>query len=245
VDSEVLPLLVLGAAVVSLLYSMVGHAGGSGYIAVMSLAGIAPAEIRPISLALNVLVASIATLQFGRTGHFSWRLFWPFALAAVPMAFLGGVLELPRRAFGVIVGIVLLGSAVNLLRRPRGSAATRPPPRLTALAAGGGIGLFAGLTGSGGGIFLTPLLLLRRWAEAPTASAVSALFILVNSLAGLAGVSASAGRLPVVALPLALAVVAGGLVGSWLGSRQLPELAIRRVLAAVLVVAGGKLLLGP
>jgi uncharacterized membrane protein YfcA len=242
-DGASVLLLVLGLAVVALLYSSVGHAGGSGYIAVMSLAGMAPAEIRPTALALNVLVASIATLQFRRAGHFSWSLFWPFALLAVPMAFVGGAFELPTRAFRIVVGLVLLVSAANLLRRPRSDAATERPSRPTALAAGAGIGLFAGLTGIGGGIFLMPLLLLRRWAHAHTAAAVSAVFILMNSLAGLAGIASSTGTFPRVALPLAVAVVAGGVLGSWLGSRRLPAVVIRRVLAGVLVVAGANLLL--
>jgi uncharacterized membrane protein YfcA len=240
-----LPLLFLGVLMVSLLYSMVGHAGGSGYIAVMSLVGMAPAEIRPTALTLNVLVATIAALQFGRAGHFSWSLLWPFALLAIPMAFVGGVLELPPRVFTFVVGLLLLASAVNLLLPLRRDAARQPPPRWAALSAGGGIGLFAGLTGSGGGIFLMPLLLLRRWAQAQTAAAVSAVFILMNSLGGLAGIASSSGALPRVALPLAGAVVFGGLLGSWLGSRRQPELAIRRVLAAVVAVAGAKLLFSP
>jgi uncharacterized membrane protein YfcA len=240
-----LSLLVFGVLVVSLLYSMVGHAGGSGYIAVMSLVGLAPAEIRPTALTLNVLVASIAALQFGRAGHFSWSLFWPFALLAIPMAFVGGVFELPPRVFSIVVGLVLLASAVNLLLPMRSDAARERPSRGSALAAGAGIGLFAGLTGSGGGIFLMPILLLRRWAQAQAAAAVSAVFILMNSLGGLAGIASSTGKLPRVGLPLAGAVVVGGLLGSWLGSRRLPELAIRRVLAGVLTVAGAKLLISP
>jgi uncharacterized membrane protein YfcA len=230
---------------VSLLYSMVGHAGGSGYIAVMSLVGMAPAEIRPTALTLNVLVATIAALQFGRAGHFSWSLLWPFALLAIPMAFVGGVLELPPRVFTVVVGLLLLASAVNLLLPVRRDAARQQPPWWAALAAGGGIGLFAGLTGSGGGSFLTPQLQLRRWAPAHAAAAVSAVYILMNSLGGLAGIASSTGALPRVALPLAGAVVVGGVLGSWLGSRRLPELAIRRLLAAVLAVAGAKLLFSP
>lgn len=240
-----LPLLVAAVFAVALLYSSVGHAGASGYIAVMSLAGLAPAEIRPTALLLNVLVATITSLQFRRAGHFSWSLFWPFALLAVPLAFVGGALDLPTRAFRVLVGLVLLASAANLLLRPPPDVVGDPPRRSVALAVGGGIGLFAGLTGTGGGIFLTPLLLLRRWARARSAAAVSALFILLNSLAGLAGNVSSTRELPGVALPLAAAVLVGGFAGSWLGSRRLPHLAIKRLLAAVLVIAGAKLVLGP
>jgi hypothetical protein len=245
VDGELLPVLVVAVLAVALLYSSVGHAGASGYIAVMSLAGLAPAEIRPTALLLNVLVASITSLQFHRAGHFSWSLFWPFALLAVPLSFLGGALELPTRAFRVLVGLVLLASAANLLLRPPPDVANDPPARALALGLGAGIGLFAGLTGTGGGVFLTPVLLFRHWARAKSAAAVSALFILVNSLAGLAGNVSSTRELPGVALALAGAVAVGGFAGSWLGSRRLPHGAIKRLLAVVLVTAGGKLLLGP
>jgi uncharacterized protein len=236
--------LALAVGVIALLYSSVGHAGASGYIAVMSLAGLAPEVIRPTALLLNVLVATLATFQFWRAGHFSWPLFWPFALAAVPLAFAGGSLALPTRAFQIAVGLALLLSAAWLLLKPRAAPAVAPPGRGTALGFGAGIGLFAGLTGTGGGVFLTPLLLLRRWSQARTAAAVSAPFVLANSIAGLAGNLSVTRALPGVALPLALAVAVGGFTGSWLGSRRLPQLAIERLLALVLGVAGGKLVLG-
>lgn len=236
--------LVLGVFAIALLYSSVGHAGASGYIAVMSLAGLAPEVIRPTALLLNVLVAAIASFQFWRAGRFSWPLFWPFALAAVPMAFAGGAAALPARVFKIAVGIVLLLSAAWLLRKPRGAAEPSAPRRSVALGAGAGIGLLAGLTGTGGGIFLTPLLLLRRWARAQAAAGVTAPFVLVNSLAGLAGNLSATRDLPGLALPLAGAVALGGFVGSSLGSRRLPHAAIERLLAGVLVIGGGKLVLG-
>ena len=229
---------------VALLYSSVGHAGASGYIAVMSLAGLAPEVIRPTALLLNVLVAAIASIQFWRARCFSWPLFWPFALAAVPMAFVGGAAALPTRVFQIAVGAVLLLSAAWLLRGPRGDAEPIAPPRPLALGAGAGIGLLAGLTGTGGGIFLTPLLLLRRWARAQTAAGVTAPFVLVNSLAGLAGNLSATRDLPGLALPLGGAVALGGFVGSSLGSRRLPRMGIERLLALVLVLGGGKLVLG-
>lgn len=230
----------------ALLYSSVGHAGASGYIAVMTLAGLAPEEIRPLALALNVVVASIASWQFWRAGHFSWRLFWPFALAAMPMAAWGGSLDVPLRLFQALVGGVLLLSAAQLLLRKPAERAPRPPSTPLALGVGALLGLLAGLTGTGGGIFLTPLLVLSGWARAPSAAAVSAPFILLNSVAGLLGLAwggAGLAALPAAFPWFVLAVVGGGLLGSWLGSHRLPGLAIRRLLAAVLVVAGLKLLL--
>ena len=240
---DLLVWLALGVAVVAFLYSAVGHAGASGYIAVMSLLGLAPAEIRMAALVLNILVASIATVQFALAGHFSWRLFWPFALLAVPLAFVGGVAPLPDAALKVLLGVVLLWSAGQLLLRPPADADAVRAPRTGALAAGGGIGLLAGLTGTGGGIFLTPLVLFLRWAPAKTAAAVSAPFILLNSIAGLGGTLATGGAVPAfVVVPLA-AALAGGLAGSWLGARRIAPAGIKRLLAVVLAIAGAKLLL--
>jgi uncharacterized membrane protein YfcA len=241
---ETLVFLAAAILVVAFLYSSVGHAGASGYIAVMSLFNLAPAGIKPTALILNILVASIATWQFWRAGHFSWRLFWPFAALSIPMAFVGGWIDLPTHAFKVLVGIVLLFSAFRFLFS--GSApddVTEEPPPLAALPLGAGLGLLAGLTGTGGGIFLTPLLLFKRWARVKSAAAVSALFILVNSIAGLLGNFGSTRSLPSYALALAAVAVVGGAVGSHLGSRHFRPVAIRRSLALVLLIAGAKLIL--
>ena len=241
--SEMLWLMTGCILVIALLYSSVGHAGASGYIAVMSLFGLAPEEIRPTALSLNILVAAITTWQFWRAGHFSWRLYWPFALPAVPMAFVGGYWNLPTEIFEILVGVVLLVSSVQLIWRPPAEGEPQPPKVPLALGTGAGLGLLSGLTGTGGGIFLTPLLIFTGWARTSTAAAVSAPFILLNSVAGLAGNVTSTQRLPEFILPLIAVVVAGGFVGSYLGSRRLPHLSIKRLLAAVLLIAGVKLIL--
>jgi len=239
---EALPLILgIGIFLIAALYSSVGHAGASGYIAVMSLLSLAPAIIRPMALSLNILVASIATLQFVRAGHFSWRLFWPFALLAVPLAFVGGYVTLPNDSFRIIVGLVLLYSAVHLVAQSSEEKPATTPPIAAALAAGGIIGLLSGLTGTGGGIFLTPLLLFMGWARAKSAAAVSALFILLNSISGLLGNVSSTKALPPFIIPLLIAAGIGGFLGSHLGSRKLASLAIKRFLAAVLLIAGVKL----
>ena len=168
---EHLPFLTLAIFGVAFLYSCVGHAGASGYIAVMTLFNIAAVEIKPTALILNILVASIATWQFWRAGHFCWRLFWPFALLAVPMAFVGGYLNLPTHAFKVMVGVVLLFSAVRFLWPPAADSVLREPSPTVAIPLGAGLGLLSGLTGTGGGIFLTPLLLFMRWARTKNAAA--------------------------------------------------------------------------
>jgi uncharacterized membrane protein YfcA len=239
-----LPWLAAGILLIAFLYSSVGHAGASGYIAVMSLINLAPTTIRPVALILNILVASIATWQFWRAGHFSWRLFWPFAILAVPLAFVGGATTLPTHAFKIVVGIVLLVSALNFLIRRRDDEQCSMPSIPVAVATGGGLGLLAGLTGTGGGIFLTPLLLIMRWARTKNASAVSALFILLNSIAGLAG-NLTVQRLPDIAFlaAAATAAIVGGTLGSYLGSRHFSAPAIRWLLAIVLIIAGTKLIL--
>ena len=239
---DVLLTLTAGVFVVALLYSSVGHAGASGYIAVMTLLGLAPAFIKPAALALNVLVAALAFTQFARAGHFRWVLFWPFALLAPPMAFLGGWLQLPAQVFQTVIGVVLLYSAAQLFLRPQAVDQPSAPPKALALGVGALLGLLSGLTGTGGGIFLTPLLLLAGWSAPKHAAAVSALFILLNSAAGLAGHLASAQEMPEMLWPLLAAAATGGAIGSTLGSRRFDPLLIRRLLAVVLVVAGLKLL---
>jgi uncharacterized protein len=235
--------LTLGIFAIALLYSSVGHAGASGYIAVMSLLSVAPVDIKPTALTLNILVASIGAWQFWRAGHFSRRLFWPFAALSVPLAFLGGYIDLPADLFKVVVGVILLLSAVRFLILPPAEREPAAPPRVVAILSGGGIGLIAGLTGTGGGIFLTPLLLFLHWAKATTAAAVSAQFILVNSVAGLLGNFSSTRQFPPFAFALLIAAAVGGAVGSYFGSRRFHPAAIKRLLAVVLLIAGAKLIL--
>jgi uncharacterized membrane protein YfcA len=240
---ELLVALAGAVFLIAVLYSSVGHAGASGYIAVMTLFGLAPMVIKPTALALNILVASIATLQFARSGHFSWKLSWPFALLAVPAAFVGGYVALPAHVFKVMLGFVLLFAAFRLLFTAGAEKPARTVPVWLALACGAVIGLLAGLTGTGGGIFLTPLLLLMGWARPKQAAAVSALFILVNSTAGLLGNVSSTRQLPSYLWVLLAAAAVGGALGSYLGSNRVPATTIKRLLAGVLLIAGGKLVL--
>ena len=242
-STETTLLLCIGVILVAFLYSSVGHAGASGYIAVMTLFGLAPGVIKPAALVLNILVAIITSWQFWRAGYFSWRLFWPFAALSVPFAFVGGYLNLPTQVFKILVGLVLLASAVRFVIRPKPDEAGHPPALPVALSTGAGLGLLSGLTGTGGGIFLTPLMIFLRWSSTKQASATSALFILVNSLAGLFGNVASTRQFPLFAVPMVVAAVVGGVFGSYLGSRQFSPLFIKRLLAVVLTIAGLKLIL--
>lgn len=236
-------LVTIGIAVVALLYSSVGHAGASGYIAVMTLAGMAPDTIKPVALMLNILVASVASWQFRTAGCYSWRLLWPFAVASVPFALLGGYLSLPTHILRILIGIALLVSAARFLLNPGERTDVRPPNVLVAIGTGAAIGLLAGLTGTGGGIFLTPLMVLMGWARIKTAAGVSALFILLNSAAGLAGFVGATRSLPAIAWWFAAAVLVCGFLGSYSGSRRFSPKVVHRLLATVLTVAGLKLVL--
>ena len=242
-DSAQLVLLSFAIALVAFLYSSVGHAGASGYIATMTLAGLAVTLIKPTALVLNIIVACIGTFQFWRAGHFSWSLFWPFAVLSIPAAFVGGYAHLPAAIFNPLLGVVLLFSAVRLVFHRSDPPEVTPPALPTALSVGAGIGLLSGLTGTGGGIFLTPLLLFCRWAHTRPAAAISALFILANSIAGLVGYASSGQPIPPFAWTLAVSAVAGGTLGSHLGSQRFPIRIVSVLLAIVLLIAGSKLIL--
>lgn len=246
-DPLLVSLLAVAMLVAAFGYASVGHGGASAYIAVMALAGIAPQEMRPIALVLNVLVSALGTWKFARAGHFHWPLFWPFAMVSIPMAYLGGALVLPGQAYKVVVGAVLLYAAWQLWQSGKRGDEMRPlrvPPLGAAIAIGAAMGLLAGLTGVGGGIFLSPLLLMLGWAGTKQTSAISAPFILVNSLAGLAAHVVSHGTgLPAYVPILAAAVVLGGWFGAEYGARRFANPIVRRVLAVVLALAGGKMVM--
>ena len=231
--------------VAAALYASVGHAGASGYLAVMALFNVSPALMRPTALVLNVVVASIATVKFYRADCFRWRLFWPFALASVPAAYLGGTLGLPSHVYKAVVGFVLLYAAVRIFSTARKPVEerTKPVALWVALSLGFAMGLLSGLTGVGGGIFLSPLLLFAGWATPREASGVAAPFILVNSTAGILGQLSSFATLPATVVLWVAAAVVGGWIGAEYGSRRLHSPAIRQLLAAVLMVAGLKLIL--
>jgi uncharacterized membrane protein YfcA len=238
--------LAAGMLVAAFGYASVGHGGASAYIAAMALAGIAPSEMRPIALLLNILVSSLGTWKFYRAGYFRWQLFWPFAVVSIPMAYIGGAITLPGQAYKILVGLVLLYAAWQLWRSGKSGEEmreVREPPLGWAMAIGAAMGLLAGLTGVGGGIFLSPLLLMLGWAGTKQTSAVAAPFILVNSIAGLiAGFVAKSATLPSYVWILAAAVLAGGWLGAEYGSRRFANPVVRRVLAVVLALAGAKMI---
>ncbi len=239
-DTAVLAVVIFAAAV---LYSSVGHAGASGYLAAMALFGVAPEVMKPTALTLNIAVAIVTSVRFYRAGHFSWPLSWPFIAASVPLAFIGGAITLPSAVYRVLVGLVLLFAAYRLFLYGEEETERRRPRLLTALLWGAALGFVSGLTGVGGGIFLRPLLLFMGWASFREAAGVSAVFILLNSAAGLAGHLSSVQSLPPAAFVWAVAAVLGGLVGSEIGVRRIAEVTLRRLLGLVLVITGAKLIL--
>jgi len=246
-DASLVVLLASGMLVAAFLYATVGHGGASAYIAAMALAGVAPAEMRPIALQLNVLVSAIATFKFYRAGHFRWRLLWPFAVASIPAAYLGGAIALPGTAYKILVGLVLLYAGWQMWWSARAGDELRPAravPVPLAMAIGAALGALSGLTGVGGGIFLSPLLLILGWAGTKQTSAVAAPFILVNSLAALAaGFVRNPTLPPDYAWWLMAAVLVGGWAGAEYGSRRFANPLIRQLLAVVLGIAGGKMVL--
>lgn len=245
-EQFVVAALTAGMLVAAFGYASVGHGGASAYLAAMALAGIAPPEMRPVALLLNILVSSLATWKFWRAGHFRWRLFWPFAAVSIPFAYIGGAITLPGQAYKVLVGLVLLYAAWQLWHSVRAGEEMRElsePPLRWAMLIGAAMGLLAGLTGVGGGIFLSPLLLMLGWAGTKQTSAVAAPFILVNSIAGLAAiVLAKSAPLPSYVWILAPAVIIGGWLGAEYGSRRFANPVVRRVLAVVLALAGAKMI---
>jgi uncharacterized protein len=231
----------------ALLYSSVGHAGASAYLAAMALVSVPAATMRPTALVLNLFVASIVILRFARAGHLPWRSLVPLAIGSVPAAFLGGSIELPGEIYRPLVAAVLFVGAWRLaVSPPPVDDADRPGvPWIPGILSGATIGLLAGLTGTGGGIFLTPLLVLAGWTGTRDAAGLSGSFILVNSISGLAGLLSGGLILP-PALPLWIgAVVVGGLIGSWLGAARYSILNLRRALAFVLLLAAVKLVFFP
>ncbi|HMJ08663.1 MAG TPA: sulfite exporter TauE/SafE family protein [Pyrinomonadaceae bacterium] len=236
--------LVLAAIfIVAILYSSVGHGGASGYLAVMALLAVGPEMTRPAALVLNVFVASIAAFQFYRSGYFSWRTLLPFAVTSIPFAFIGGMITLPTNVYKVVLGVVLVIAAIRLAWNLKPTHEPHDPPIAIAVAIGAVIGLLSGLVGVGGGIFLTPVLLLMNWSETKKAAGVSAVFILVNSISGIAGNYAQVVKLPQSVWLWIAAAVIGGVIGATLGAKRFNSLTLRRVLAVVLIFAGVKLII--
>lgn len=232
-------------AIAAALYSSVGHGGASAYLAIMALFSVAPETMRPTALALNLVVATYAAARFAAHGQTNWRLLAAFAVTAVPAAYLGGGIQLPPDVYRPLVGAVLLLAAIRLFWQPERLAERplRTPSLAATLPVGAALGLLAGLTGTGGGIFLSPIIIILGWEDARKTAGIAAAFIVLNSAAGLLGNLASVRGFPSGLPYLAAAVLAGALVGSWLGVSRLPRHRLLQALALVLAIAGAKLIL--
>lgn len=241
-DSQSLALLTGAIALAALLYSSVGHAGASGYLAAMALFGVSQTVMKPTALALNLLVAIIASMQFIRAGAWKSNVLWPLIIGSAPMAFLGGSVTVPGHWFKPLIGICLLVASLRLIIQLRDGEEQQMPIWLGILI-GAGIGFLSGLVGVGGGIFLSPILIFAHYSSTRAASGISATFIFVNSLAGLLGGLTSGITLPAEFPYFAGAAIFGGTIGSYLGSKKLAPVGLRWVLAVVLIVAGGKMIL--
>lgn len=235
---------------VAALYSSVGHAGASGYLAVMALLGFAPEQMRPTALALNLLVGAIGLFRFWRGGHVRWRNILPFVLASAPSAYFAAQIKVPKEHYAMLLGGVLLVAALGVFRaagraeHDDARAIGRTVPWALALPIGAAIGVLSGITGTGGAIFLTPLLLFAHWMPTREASGTSVAFVWINSLTALAGQLYAGNPLPQT-LPLWLgAVAAGALLGTQLGLKWLPARGLRWALGVVLLIAAAKLLFG-
>lgn len=228
--------------IVAFFYASVGHGGASGYLALMALFAFSPDTMRTTALTLNVFVSVMAFVQFYRKGYFKWSLFWPFALASIPAAFIGGTISVDEDLYKKILAVLLLFSIIRMVGfswKPLSDPKSQNV--LLSLVIGAVIGLFSGMIGIGGGIILSPVVLILRWADVKQTAAISALFIFVNSLAGLAGVyqtglewDAAMGWMLAVAL-------VGGTLGSYFGAAKFNALNLRRLLAFVLLIAAFKL----
>jgi uncharacterized membrane protein YfcA len=236
-------MIILFLALVAFLYAAVGHGGASGYIAVFTLCGIALPVYKPLVLLMNIMVAGSSFIQYRSKGFFRWSLLWPFLVASIPAAFLGSMVVVPQKMYKLILGLALVYPVLRLsglLNMKQGRE--WPFSFWLALLTGSVIGFASGFLNIGGGIFLSPVLLLLGWAQMKEAAAVSAAFIVCNSAAGLGAVNWKEYAMPQWGWFWLMGAVAGGLLGGWLGSGYFSTKFIQRLLALVLALASYKLI---
>lgn len=235
--------IALSLLLVGFLYASVGHGGASGYIAVLSIFSIPVATYKPLILVLNIIIASIAFIQFYRAGYFKWKTTWPFLLTSIPCAFIGSKVHLASDIYHLILGIALIIPVIRLIGfSPKESTENKPVNLLLALAFGLVIGFLSGLLNIGGGIFLSPILILMAWANMKEAAAVSALFIVLNSLSGLLGNLSNHVELNSSSYIWFVAAIMGGTTGAYFGSHRFAQITVKYLLSTVLLIASVKLI---
>lgn len=229
--------------IVSFLYASVGHGGASGYLALMALFGFTASVMKPTALILNLFVSAIAFYQFYKKDHFIWKVFLPLALASIPMAFIGGSIHIDPSLYKKILGGLLLLPIIRFIFFPNAEVAEmKPPNTFLSIIIGAIIGFLSGLIGFGGGIVLSPILLLLKWTNQKQTAAISALFIFVNSLAGLAGQIRTGIEVSTQMWSFVIIAVIGGSLGAYLGAGKFNQTILKNILALVLLVAAGKLI---
>ncbi len=229
--------------IVAFLYASVGHGGASGYLALMAFFSFAPEVMRPTALLLNIFVSFTAFIQYYRGNHFKWKLFWPFAIASFPAAFLGGLIVIDVKLYKLILGVLLLFSVIRLIGiKFNNNNKPKEQSLILSLIIGAAIGLFSGMIGIGGGIILSPVILLLHWGNMKQTAAVSALFILVNSISGMAGLLTKGIDVSNNMIVMIAIAFAGGLLGSYVGAIKATNSFLKTLLATVLLLASYKLL---
>lgn len=229
--------------VVAFLYASVGHGGASGYLALMALFGVAAAVMKPTALLLNLFVSLTSFIQFYRGGHFRWKIFWPFALASIPLAYIGGLVMVDAVVYKKILGVLLIIPIIRFFFFSNTKSTEQKENNIAiSMLIGGIIGFLSGLIGIGGGILLSPVLLLLKWTDQKQTAAISALFIFVNSLSGLAGMLTQGVQFTADMYIYVVVAFIGGLCGAYFGALKFRQSILRNVLATVLVLAVYKLL---
>lgn len=228
---------------VAFLYASVGHGGASGYLALMAIFGVAPDVMKPTALLLNLFVSLTSFIQFYRGGHFTWKVFWPFALASIPFAYLGGLVSIDANIYKKILGILLLIPIIRFFFFANIKVDEKRETNFyLSLLIGGTIGFLSGLIGIGGGILLSPVLLLLKWTDQKQTAAISALFIFVNSIAGLIGQLTKGIHFTNDMLAYVVIAFIGGLCGAYFGALRFKQVILKNVLATVLLLAVYKLI---
>lgn len=242
-DMNLIWLFLIILPIIAFLYASVGHGGASGYLALMALFSFTPETMKPTALLLNLFVAGIAFYHYYKAGYFNKNLFIPFAISSIPLAFIGGTIELESTIYKIILGVLLIVAIFKMLNVFGNNSNDIKDIKLwQGLITGGIIGFLSGLIGIGGGIILTPIIVLFHWGHMKEAAAVSALFIWVNSAAGLIGQITNGAEITNQAIIFVIIAMIGGFAGSYYGSKKFNNKLLRHLLAFVLIIASVKLI---